>query len=197
MNFTLVVIENIVLFLLVPQVLRSASQKAVQTIDNRNMFEIPFCSSVATACGALLAIVFLLCAGVVGDAAPARLWGFDGPWHTGRLMSLLVTYTSALWYGGVGEQVGWLWSSVSFLLLCTAILTLVNALVAVAGWRSIQAVRGMATHLILSASNAVIFVIWALTALWALHWLNFWIFLVLRCVFEMRRRESGAVRLSF
>lgn len=197
MNFTLIVIENIVLFLLVPLALRSASQKTVMTLDDRSMFKIPFCSSVATACGALLAIVFLLCAGVASDAAPARLWGFDGPWHTGRLLILLATYTSALWQGGISEHAALLASTVSFLLLCTALLTMVNALVAIGGWRSIQAIRGLATHVVLSVSTAVIFIIWALTVLWALHWLNFWIFLVLLCVIEMRRRESGTVRLSF
>jgi hypothetical protein len=200
MNFTLVVIENIILFLLIPKVLWSLSQGTVRQIDDRNMFVIPFCSNIATTCGALLAIVFLLGAGVVRDAAPVLLWGFDGPWHTGRLMVLLATYVSNLLQGGIyglTGQSGVLASTVTFLLACAAILTLINGLVAIAGWRSLQAIRGLAMHTVLMVSIAVIFIIWALTALWALHWLNFWVFLVLLCVIEMRRRETGTVRLSF
>ncbi len=197
MNFTLVLIENIILFLLVPRALRTASQKAVQAIDDRNMFGIPFCSSVATACGILLAIVILLCAGVAGDAAPSRLWGFDGPWHTGRLLVLVTTYLSALVQGGIAEQASIVISIVTLLLVSAGGLTLINGVVAAAGWRSIQALRGLATHIILAVSSALVFAIWALTALWAVHWLNFWIFLVLLCVIEMRRRETGPVRLSF
>jgi hypothetical protein len=112
-------------------------------------------------------------------------------------MMLLATYASALWHGGVGEHADLLLSVINFLLVSAAVLTAVNALVAMAGWRSVRALRGLATHIVLSVSNGLIFIIWALTALWAIHWLNFWIFLVLLCVIEMRRRESGTVRLSF
>lgn len=197
MKFTLVVFENIILFLLIPQALRSIANKTAQTLDDRNMFGVPLCGSIATACATLLAIIILLSTGVVYDAAPARLWGIDGPWHTGRLMVLGANYLSVLAPGGSVEYSATLVSIVKFILAGIAVLTLINGLIAAAGWRSIQAVRGLAVHVILAASRAVIFYIWVLTALWVIHWLNFWIFLVLLCVIEMRRRESGAVRLSF
>ena len=197
MTLILVVIENGILVLLLPLMVRAAAKSSAQAIDNRNMFGIPFCSGLSTICGVLLAVAILSTAGVFSNAVPAQLWGFDVHWQTGRLLVLMTAFLSVLIQGGAENTAGIFVSAVPFLLVCAGMLTLANGLVAIVGWRSVQAYRGLTAHVILSLSTALVFSIWSLTAIWALHWLNFWSFLVLLCVIEIRRRESDSVRLSF
>jgi len=75
--------------------------------------------------------------------------------------------------------------------------TLFNVVVAILGWRSVAAVRGIAVHGLLVLYYCVAAVFVTLLLLWILHWLNFWIFLVLLVVIEVRRREESGARLSF
>jgi hypothetical protein len=77
------------------------------------------------------------------------------------------------------------------------LLAMLNLAIAVTGWRSPAALMGLIAHLVLSMSVWFVLTIRVLAAIWVLHWLNFWILLILLVVPELRRREEGVTRLSF
>jgi hypothetical protein len=78
-----------------------------------------------------------------------------------------------------------------------AFLAASNFAIAAMGWRSPAAIRGLIAHLVISISVWLVLTIRALAAIWVLHWLNFWVLLILLVVLELRRREVGTTRLSF
>lgn len=197
MPFILAAAENFLLIVALPWLIHDGTRDFVAALDNRSMFSIPFCRSLAVACGSLLAIASAVLADITADISPAMLWDITGFWHQGRFINILAAYAEEL-------------STVSHLpltfkqLLLTRILfllvialTAVNFVIAILGWRSPGALRGMITHCLLAISVWMVLTIGALATFWVMHWLNFWFFLVVTIVVEMRRREEGVTKLSF
>jgi hypothetical protein len=197
MSFLFAVIENILVIIALPWLVNDATRDFVARVDNRGMFSIPFCRSLAVACGGVLAIATGVLAGFTNELSLANLWDISGSWHEGRFLITLARYTEELWSLSQGAILPDHVVFAEILLTSAAILTAVNFGIALMGWRSLGALRGLITHILISISVWFVLTLGALVSLWVLHWLNFWIFLVLFIVVEMRRREVVATRLSF
>jgi hypothetical protein len=197
MPFILAAAENFLLIVALPWLLHDGARDFVARLDNRSMFSIPFCRSLAIACGGLLAIATALLAGIAGKLSPAALWDITGFWHEGRFIDILAVFAGEL---SQPQQSSFGLKQVrltQILIALAAALTAVNFVIAVLGWRSAGALRGMIAHCLIAISMWIILTIGALAAFWVVHWLNFWVLLVVTIVVEMRRREEGVTKLSF
>jgi len=185
------------LIVALPWLVSDTARDLVARIDNRGMFAIPFCRILAVACGGVLAIATGVLAGFQIEISAANLWGVSGFWHSGRFLIILGEYAAGLWsLSSTSSPTGHLLVAQS-LFVSAALLAALNLGIAVMGWRSPAALRGLIAHLIISMSVWFVLTIRVLAAIWVLHWLNFWILLILLGVLELRRREEGVTRLSF
>lgn len=206
-----VLVENLLLCVALPLVLRMTLLRAIATLDDRGMFLIPLCHWAAMASGLAFAAGVLLAADLLSSATPAQLWRIDGPWHETRLATLLVAKTNVArdawheaWQMGfersslAADRLPAVGSTAIHAILTVSVgLTALNGTIAVLGWRSWGALRGLLAHLLI-ASGACAGTLFALAAgLWVLHWLNFWVFLVLLIFIEIRRREDRGMKLSY
>lgn len=197
MPFILAAAENFLLIAALPWLIHDGARDIVARLDNRSMFSIPLCRSLAIACGGLLAIATALLAGIASKLSPAVLWDITGFWHEGRFIDILAVFAGEL---SNPEQSTFGAKQVrltQILIALAAALTTVNFVIAILGWRSAGAMRGMLAHCLIAISMWVILTICALATFWVVHWLNFWVLLVVTIVVEMRRREDGVTKLSF
>lgn len=77
-----------------------------------------------------------------------------------------------------------------------ATFTLLNAVIALTAWRSSGALLGILCHFLIAGVTATLAFVWAIAFFWILHWLNFWILLVLFFFIEAKRREPVYVRYT-
>jgi hypothetical protein len=197
MPFILAAAENFLLIVALPWLINDGARDFAARLDNRSMFSIPFCRSLAIACGGLLAIATAILSDIAAVLSPAILWDIYGFWHKGRFIEILASYAGEL---STTSQ-----ASLNFkqllltriLIVMAALLTAANFVIAILGWRSFGALRGMIAHCLIAISVWIVLSIGALAAFWVVHWLNFWVFLVVTIVVEMRRREEGVTKLSF
>lgn len=197
MSYAIAIVENLVVIVALPYLVSDTARDLVKRLDNRGMFSIPFCRSLAIAGGGLLAIATGVLAGLHNEVSIAKLWDISGFWHTGRFLAIVEKFGKDLW----------LWTPQlitprqlffsQMLFVSAGCLAALNFAIAVMGWRSPAALRGLAAHLIISLSVWLVLTVRVLAAIWVLHWLNFWALLILLIVLEMRRREEYATRLSF
>jgi len=189
--------ENLLLIVALPWLVSDTARDLVGRLDNRGMFSIPFCRALAVACGGVLAIATGVLAGFQDEISAADLWGVSGFWHSGRFLVILEAYAEGLMsFSSDPNPTGYLLFAQA-LFISAALLAMVNLAIAVTGWRSPAALRGLIAHLVISMSVWFVTTIRVLAAIWVLHWLNFWVLLILLVVLELRRREEGTIRLSF
>ncbi len=89
--------ENLLLIVALPWLVSDAARDLVARIDNRGMFSIPFCRSLAVACGGVLAIATGVLAGLQNEISVASIWDLSGFWHGGRFLVVLERYAEDLW----------------------------------------------------------------------------------------------------
>jgi hypothetical protein len=189
--------ENLLLIVGLPWLFSDMARDWVARIDNRGMFSIPFCRSLAVACGGVLAIATAVLAGLQNEISLSSLWSIFGFWQEGRFLVILERYADALCLSS-SEAIGQRqFIFVQILFLSAILLGVVNLGIAVMGWRSLGALRGLLAHGVISISVWLTLTVRGLAALWVLHWLNFWALLILLIVLELRRREEKTTRLSF
>ena len=197
MSPLIAIAENLLLIVALPWLVSDASRDLVGRIDNRGMFSIPFCRMLAVASGGLLAIATGVLAGLQTEISVANLWDSSGFWHGGRFLIILERYTDDLWSLSHGPNAARHLLFAQIVFASAAFLAASNFAIAAMGWRSPAAIRGLIAHLVISISVWLVLTIRALAAIWVLHWLNFWVLLILLVVLELRRREVGTTRLSF
>jgi hypothetical protein len=197
MSYAIAIAENLLLVVALPWLVNDAARDLLKRLDNRGMFSIPFCRSVAIACGGVLAIATGVLAGLQNEISVTKLWDISGFWHTGRFLVIVEKYATDLWAWRPGLIAPRQFFFAQILFASAGLLAFVNFTIAALGWRSPAMLRGMAAHIIMSISVWLILTIRILAAIWVLHWLNFWVLLILLIVLEMRRREESATRLSF
>jgi hypothetical protein len=197
MVFLFAMVENLLLIVALPWLFSDTARDFVLRIDNRGMFSIPFCRSVAVACGGVLAIATAALAGLAHEISAASLWNLSGFWHSGRFLDVLERYLGDVWSISARSIPVHSILFAQMLFAFAALLVAVNLGIAVMGWRSLAALRGFIAHCVISISVWSTLTIRGLAALWVLHWLNFWALLILLVVLEMRRREEVVTRLSF
>ncbi|MBO6776154.1 MAG: hypothetical protein JJ897_11735 [Marinibacterium sp.] len=158
------------------------------------MFSIQICYVLAASSGIAIGLILMSNAGIINRITLSEIWKINGNWHLPRAYEMIVSNIQL-----IADSLHGVHSSrlMSILWAFVGAATLFNVVVAILGWRSVAAVRGIAVHglLVLYYCAAAVFV--TLLLLWILHWLNFWIFLVLFVVIEVRRREESGARLSF
>jgi hypothetical protein len=189
--------ENLILLVILPWMINDAARDLVARLDNRGMFSIPFCRSLAVACGGLLAIATAVLAGLGTEITAAGLWDFSGFWHSGRFLDILHRYFVDLQSVSSRPAAAHAILLANMLFTSAALLAVINLGIAAMGWRSVAALRGIMAHCVISLSVWGTLTIRGLAAIWILHWLNFWALLILLLVLEMRRREEVSTRLSF
>lgn len=197
MLYVLAAIENLILLVVLPWMFNDAARDLVARFDNRGMFSIPFCRSVAVACGGLLAIATAVLAGLASDISAAGLWDLQGLWHSGRFLEILVRFFAGLTSMSFGSMPASSMVFATMLFAAAAFLAVINFGIALMGWRSLAALREAIAHCVIAASVWGTVTIRGLAVLWILHWLNFWALLILLFVLELRRREEVSTRLSF
>jgi hypothetical protein len=197
MSYAIAMAENLLLIVALPWLVSDAARDLASRLDNRSMLSIPFCRSVAVACGGVLAIAGGVLAGIQSEIAISSLWDMSGFWHTGRFLVIVERYAEALLAWPPEPVTPQQFLFAKLLLASAALLAAVNFVIAVLGWRSLAALRGLMAHLVVSASVWLTLTVRGLAAIWVLHWLNFWALLILLIVLEMRRREEKATKLSF
>ena len=198
MTPSLLLLENAVVCLLILVALRRMQSMAVVALDNRQMYNIPFCRLLPVACGIVLAVLVLLQAHVAQTFTIDDLWSLSGPFHESRLLLLMANQAATISLAdlsglGTGMDSPYLVAAYA----AVACLTLINVAIAILGWRSLGALRGIVIHVVSVAVTAVFVTFVSILLIWVVHWLNFWIFAVLLALVEMRRREDRAVKLSF
>jgi hypothetical protein len=196
MSHIAAIAENFLLIVVVPWLVSDAARDLVARLDNRGMFSIPFCRVLAVACGGVLAIATGVLAGLQDEISAASLWGVSGFWHGGRCLVILEGYAEGLRSLSSASMSAEHLLFARILFAAAALLAALNLAIAVMGWRSLAALRGLGGHLVISLSVWFVLTIRTLAAIWVLHWLNFWILLILLIVLELRRREEGFTRLS-
>ena len=189
--------ENLLLIVALPWLVGDAARNLVARIDNRGMFSIPFCRSLAVACGGVLAIATGVLAGLHDEISVASLWDLSGFWHGGRFLVILERYAGDLSSLSLESIAPKQLLFAQLLFVSAALLAVLNFGIAVMGWRSPAALRGLMAHLVITVSVWFVLTVRGLAAIWVLHWLNFWVLLILLIVLEMRRREEATTRLSF
>jgi len=189
-----ILLENVAICLLVPIALRQVQGAVVRRLDNRRMYHILFCRLLPIICGVLIALCMIVQTGTARSFRVDTLWSLTGPFHESRLWVLIGDQIGTPW---AGPGIGPVGPIVATAYALVAGLTLVNAVIAMVGWRSLGALRGIAVHVISTLVTAVYVTFLLITVAWVVHWLNFWIFAVLMLLIEMRRREERGVRLSF
>jgi hypothetical protein len=141
------------------------------------MFSILFCRSLAVACGGVLAIATGVLAGLHDEISVASLWDlralsmeadFSLFWRVRRRFVVPVTESIA------PKQL--LFAQLLF--VSAALLAVLNFGIAVMGWRTPAALRGVIAHLVITVSLWLVLVR-GLAGIWVLHWLNFWVLLIL------------------
>lgn len=197
MPYIIAMAENLLLIVALPWMVAGTAQNWIARLDNRNMFALPFCRAVAVAAGGVLAIATAVLAGFHNEVSIASLWAIDGFWHTGRLLTIAERYTDNLLSPPAGAISASQLLFAQTLLVSAGFLAALNFAIAILGWRSLGAMRGLLAHLVLSLSIWMVVTIRVLAALWILHWLNFWSLLIALIVLELRRREEATTRLSF
>lgn len=160
------------------------------------MFKVPVCRSIAVAAGASAAMGLLVASGVTANLTIGEIWSATGAWHVGGVWIVLERYVAAAmgWWDGRIPLVFYLHGSTLFTLLgallgIAAAFTLLNAAIALLAWRSSGALRGILCHFLIAGLTAALAFVWAISFFWILHWLNFWILLVLFLFIEAKRRE--------
>jgi hypothetical protein len=197
MSYAIAIAENLLLIVALPWLVNDTARDLVKRLDNRGMFSIPFCRSVAVACGGVLAIATGVLAGLQNEVSVAKLWDISGFWHTGRFLVIVEKYGRDLWWWPPQLITPRQLFLAQILFASAGLLAFVNFAVAALGWRSPAALRGLMAHIVISMSVWLMLTVRVLAAIWILHWLNFWVLLILLIVLEMRRREESATRLSF
>lgn len=158
------------------------------------MFSIQICYVLAASSGMALGLTLLMVGGVLEAATLSEIWNISGHWHESRALEMLANSLH-----GMIDNLGLIQMSPATLGLVVFIVgaAIVNAAVAILGWRSIAAIRGFSVHCLLVTYYCAATIFIVLMALWVVHWLNFWAFLILLVAIEIRRREEGGTRLSF
>ncbi len=189
-----ILVENFIVCFVLPLLVRRSVQFSIKQVDDRKMYSITICAILAYTAGASLAGALLFAFDFWRLASIEAIWSLQGPWHDPRVIASFERNLSGLSFRYLERLPPYVVATINVLLWGGL---LVNTLIAVTGWRSVQAVRGILGHLIIAtyAFYASIFVI--TVGLWLLHWLNFWIFLVILIFVEFRRREERGARLSF
>ena len=194
MAYASIVLENLLVCVALPFVVRKGVFAAMGWLQDRPMFSIKFCYVLAASSGIAIGLTLMASAGIINRITLAEIWKVNGLWHYPRAYETSVGNIHLIADSSSGLQslrlMPTLWAFVGAT-------TLFNMVVAILGWRSVAAMRGIAVHglLVLYYCAAAVFV--TLLLLWIVHWLNFWIFLVLLVVIELRRREESGARLSF
>jgi hypothetical protein len=197
MSYMVALTENLLLIVALPWLFSDTARDWAARLDNRGMFSIPFCRSLAVACGGVLAIATGVLAGIQNEIYASNLWSISGFWHTGRFLVILERYAAALWSLSPVSIAAKPMLFAQMLLVSAGLLALCNFAMAVAGWRSPAALRGLMAHGMISISVWFVLTVRILAAIWVLHWLNFWALLILLIVLELRRHEETTTRLSF
>ncbi len=197
MSFMFAVAENFLLIVALPWLASDAARALVARLDNRGMFSIPFCQSLAVASGGLLAIATGVLVIRADEFSLAGLLDIFGFWHESRFLFILARFVDDLRLLQQASISGHQWILAQTLLASALLLTALSFGIALSGWRSPGAFRGLLAHCVIALSVWLVVTVGALAALWVLHWLNFWTFLVLLIVLELRRREDAVTRLSF
>lgn len=197
MSHIITMAENLLLIVALPWLVAGAVQNWVVRLDNRNMFSLPFCRAVAVASGGVLAIATAVLAGFHHETSIASLWAIDGFWHTSRFLTIGERYVSNLLSPPPGLISASQLLFAQTLLVSAGFLAALNFGIAIMGWRSLGAMRGLLAHLVVSLSFWMVLTVRVVAALWILHWLNFWSLLIALIVLELRRREEATTRLSF
>lgn len=198
MTPAVLLVENILVCLLILVALRRAQSMAILALDNRDMYRIPFCRLLPAACGIVLAVSVFLQAQLAQTITFSNLWSLSGPFHESRLLVLLTDQAATMSFADLSglrtSMDNPLVAAAYTIVLC---LTLINVVIAVLGWRSLGAWRGIAVHVLSALITAAFVTLVTILLIWVVHWLNFWIFAVLLALVEMRRREERGVKLSF
>jgi hypothetical protein len=197
MAYVIAMVENLLLIMVLPWMFNDAARDLVTRVDNRGMFSIPFCRSLAVACGGVLAIATAVLAGLASEISASSLWSISGFWHSGFLLDIVERYVQGVWSASSRPAATNSLVFAQMLFASAILLTAINLCIALMGWRSPAALRGVIAHCAISLSVWGTLTIRGLAALWILHWLNFWAFLILLVVLELRRHEEVSTRLSF
>ena len=194
MAYANIVLENLLVCVALPFVVQKGVFATTALLQDRPMFSIQICYVLAASSGIAIGLILMSNAGIINRITLSEIWKINGIWHLPRAYEMIVGNIQL-----IADSLQGLHSSrlMSILWAFVGAATLFNVVVAILGWRSVAAVRGLAVHglLVLYYCAAAVFV--TLLLLWILHWLNFWIFLVLLVVIEVRRREESGARLSF
>lgn len=194
MAYANVILENLLICVALPIVVQRGVFAVTCLLQDRPMFSIQFCYVLAASSGIAIGLMLISNSGIVSRITISEIWNVNGFWHHPRAYEMIVGNIQLIFDNSFSTH-----SSRLMAIFWTFIgsTTLFNVLVAVLGWRSIAAVRGIAVHglLVLYYCNATVFL--TLLLLWIVHWLNFWVFLVLFVVIEARRHEQRGARLSF
>jgi len=196
MAYVIAMVENLLLIMVLPWIFNDTARDLVTRVDNRGMFSIPFCRSLAVACGGVLAIATAVLAGVASEISASSLWSISGFWHSG-LLDIMERYAQGVWSASSRPAAAHSLVFAQMLFASAILLTASNLCIALMGWRSPAALRGFIAHCAISISVWGTLTIRGLAALWVLHWLNFWALLILLVVLELRRHEEVSTRLSF
>ena len=194
MAYANIVLENLLVCVALPFVVQRGVFATTALLQDRPMFSIQICYVLAASSGIAIGLILMSNAGIINRITLSEIWKINGIWHLPRAYEMIVGNIQL-----IADSLHGVHSSrlMSILWAFVGAATLFNVVVAILGWRSVAAVRGIAVHglLVLYYCAAAVFV--TLLLLWILHWLNFWIFLVLLVVIEVRRREESGARLSF
>lgn len=189
-----IMLENLLVCVALPFVVRKGVFAATGWLQDRPMFSIQFCYVLAASSGVAIGMMLIASADTIERITLEEIWKINGLWHHPRAYEMIVDYIQVVaesWPGAKSSRFSSiLWAFVWAAALC-------NVVIAILGWRSAGALRGIAVHGLLVVYYCAATVFLLLMLLWIVHWLNFWIFVVLFVVIEVRRREESGARLSF
>ncbi len=194
MAFASVVVENAIICLAAPIGMRHAVTATTDWLQDRPMFSIQVCYLLASSSGVILGLILLGYGGILERASISEIWKVNGLWHQARAYEMFFINLNIIVTSLQNVQATALNLSL-FALLSAGMLF--NTAVAILGWRSLAALRGIAAHCLVVFYFCASTLFTVLLFLWVLHWLNFWAFLILFLVIEIRRREQSGTRLSF
>lgn len=193
-SYIYVVCENVFFCIALPIFFQKAKVWIVKKIDTRRMYSITICYYLAFLCGILASFDVLIGGDFFQNYSIQEIWSMAGVFHEPRFIQLVSnlanSYTDGNWPN---------WAVLSYPLVVKAIffVSLVNFLIAIAGWRSVGAFRGIVSHFIIASYYFLMSLFCIFLIGWMLHWLNFWFFLVAIVFIEIKRRQRRETRLSF
>ncbi|MFZ9128849.1 MAG: hypothetical protein ACO20O_07180 [Pseudomonadales bacterium] len=194
MAYANIVLENLLVCVALPFVVRKGVFAATGWLQDRPMFSIQFCYVLAASSGIAIGMMLMASADIINRITLAEIWKINGLWHHPRAYEMIVSNLQAISDSLPASQASRLMATLWAFVAAT---TFFNVVIAILGWRSAAAMRGIAVHILLVLYYCAATVFVTLLLLWIVHWLNFWIFLVLLVVIEVRRREESGARLSF